>query len=101
MVSMDALDKNAYYKKAEEILKEKNLNSFKIDKDRIGFLSRDMLIKIYFLPFSRKTVPNEELLRAKKVENIVITNDRFSKHRGGEPYPIRENGYMLLSFCEN
>lgn len=98
MVNMDTIDKNAYYKKAEEILKEQNLSSFKIDKDRIGFLSRDMFIKIYFLPFSKKTVSNEELLRAKKVENIVITNDRFSKRKAGEPYPTRENGYILLNF---
>lgn len=101
MFNMDSIDKSVYYKKAEEFLNEHNLECFKIDKDRFGFLSRDNLIKVYFLPFCKKTVTNKELLKAKEIENIVFTNDRFSKRKAGEPYQTRENGYLLLKMEES
>ncbi len=96
MFNMNTIDKNKYYKEAESFLKENNLDFLIIDKERFGFLSKDNLVKIYFLPFSKKTVSDKELLRAKNFKNIVFTNDRFTKRKAGEPYQTRENGYLLL-----
>lgn len=93
---LDQIDKNKYFREAEKYLKDANLECFKIDRDRFAFMYNDGLIKIYFVPFYKKTVSKEQLLRAKANPQIVITNDRYTPRKRGEPEMTRENGHMLL-----
>ena len=95
-IDLDQIDKSKYYREAEQYLREENLDCFKIDKDRFAFLYNDGLVKLYFVPFYKKTVTREQLQRAKKNPLIVITNDRDTKRKKGEPEMTRENGYLLL-----
>ena len=91
--------KEKYYKKAEEILSEAGLNCFVINRDCFAIV-KNKEVKIYFIPFSKKTVSNEELARAKRIKNLHVVNDRNSKHDPLIGRPIRENAYILFEMDE-
>ena len=86
--------KNAFYDMAEEYLAENDLECLKIDRDRFSYAGKEKIVKIYFLPFNKKTVSREQLARAKTLDKVVITNDRYSRQKPGTVIPTRENGYI-------
>lgn len=86
--------KEIYYKMAEEYLVKHNLECIKIDRDKFAYSGKDKIVKISFLPFSKKTVSREQLAYAKTLEHVVITNDRYSRPKKGLVVPTRENGYI-------
>lgn len=92
--------KRKYYDKANAILKENDLECLKIDTDQIAYLGKDKQIKIFLIPFTKKTVSSAALSRAKHCKDIVITNDRYSKTKQGTPKMMRENGHILLDLDE-
>lgn len=86
--------KATFYKQAEEYLAENDLECLKIDRDRFAYSGKDHIVKIYLLPFNKKTVSREQLARAKTLDKVVIMNDRYSRPKPGTVIPTRENEYI-------
>ena len=92
--------KTRFYDMAEEYLAENDLECLKIDRDRFAYSGKEHIVKIFLLPFNKKTVSREQLARAKEMDNVVITNDRYSRHKPGTVIATRENGYVRFSVNE-
>ena len=92
--------KDKYYARGEQYLEDNAITYLQIDRSRFGVCGRAHEVHLYLVPFYRKTVTKAQLQHAKGLENIVITNDRFSRHKPGTPYPLRENGYVRLLLDE-
>lgn len=93
-------NKEKYYIRAEEYLAEHDLRCFQIDRERFGLQGLSHKVKIYFVPFSKQTVHKDKLIYARSLEQIVITNDRFTKRKKGAYNVLRENGYVELDLDE-
>ena len=92
--------KDKYYARGEQYLEDNAITYLHIDKTQFGVNGRTHEVRLYLIPFYRKTVTKAQLQHAKGLENIVITNDRFSRHKQGMPNPLRENGYIRLPLDE-
>ena len=92
--------KEKYYARAEAYMKETEMTGFEIDRDRISVNNKEHQVKIYFVPFYPQKVTRKQLQYAKKLDKVVITNDRFSPRKKGAPASMRENGYILLEMDE-
>lgn len=92
--------KEKYYARAEEYMQENKMTGFEIDRDRFYALNSTHQVGIYFVPFYPKKVTKKELMYAKTLDKVVITNDRFSPRKKGASASMRENGYILLEMDE-
>lgn len=87
--------KEKYYKKAERILEEKELTCFGVDRERFG-VQRNEIVRVFVLPFSKKTITNHELAALKKIPGCVVVNDRYKRYSPGQNKPLFENAYIEL-----
>lgn len=83
-----------FYRMAEKYLAENGLECLEINRDMFTYSGREKEVRIHLLPFSKKTVSKEQLLHAKTLKHVVITNDRYSRHKKGTVIQTRENGYV-------
>lgn len=93
-------NKEKYYLRAEEYMQVNGMTGFEIDRERFAALNKDHQVKIYFVPFYPKRVTRKELMHAKKLDKVVITNDRYTPRKKGDAASMRENGYILLEMDE-
>lgn len=87
--------KKKYFERAEQFLKENDLECFEIDKASFGVM-QNLYAKITLQPFTKKTVSKEHLARAKTYAYVVVVNDRYSRKNSMEAMPLRENAYLKL-----
>lgn len=92
--------KEKYFARAEKYIEENQMNGFRIDRDQIAINNSEHIVKIFFIPFYPKVVSKKALEHAKKLDKVVITNDRFTPRKKGESASMRENGYILLDMDE-
>ena len=81
-------------------MQENKMSGLKIDRDRFSVLNATHQVRIYFVPFYPRQVTRRELLYAKQLDKVVITNDRFTPRKKWEVGSMRENGYILLEMDE-
>lgn len=86
--------KNKYYERAEKYLAENGLECMQISRSIFTVSGAEGIVKVHLLPFTKDTVSREQLLRAKALKHVTITNDRYSRHKKGTVIQTRENGYV-------
>lgn len=91
--------KQKYYTRAEQFLKENDLECFGIDRSKFGVMG-NRYTRIALHPFTKKTVSREELARAKTFAYVVVVNDRYTRKNSMEAAPLREKAYLKLPLDE-
>lgn len=91
--------KDKYYKAAAVLLKEAELECFKIDTKCITIV-RNESVKVYVEPFNKNTVSNKELWAAKRLPWFHVINDRFKKVPFGKEKKQFEHAYIILELEE-
>lgn len=92
--------KEKYFARAEQYIEENQMNGFRIDRDQIAVMNSAHKVKLFFVPFYPRVVDRKDLMRAKKLDKVVITNDRYTPRKPGASASMRENGYILLDLDE-
>lgn len=91
--------KKKYFAKARSILEAAGLSCFEIDERKIT-VARDSLVKVYLMPFNKRTVSREQLSMAKKLPEFKVINDRYQKVKKGTMPPIAEHAYIEIEISE-
>lgn len=100
MFDLSDENKEKYYARAEEYIQLARMNGFEIDRERFAVLNATHQVRIYLVPFYPKKVTRKDLLHAKQLDKVVITNDRYTPRKKGASASMRENGYILLDMDE-
>lgn len=87
--------KEKYFREAEKLLKDKKLDCFQIERDRISIV-KDIIVKVYVVPFTKKEVSKEELAAVKAIPEFRVINDRYTRRSKGKDKPVKETGYFEL-----
>lgn len=100
MFDFSAETKDKYFTKAEDILRQRGLQCFGIERTRITIVKNES-IKVYLKPFTKQEISNAELALIKALPEFYIIHDRHTRIKKGTEKPRTEEGYFLIALEED